>query len=173
MSSKPDFRIRRTEANQASYEQLFCHIEGSFWGPTGTAKDKAYVAQGTPGQRALFVMTLFARLVDNGGLMSFFESAPFYSSEVSEALDLLQFPQMQKAFAEGLAVVRKEEPTPEDDESGRRMLDSLTLDSLTEDEIRKLDAINRRLYDGSGVEQRLFPYFKKYVDAHPEDFFRE
>lgn len=168
MPNRPDFRIRRAEANRDSYEQLFYEIEQSFWGPTGTAEDKAYVAQGTPGQRALFVMTLFARLVDNGGLVSFFKSAPFYSSEVREALDLLQFPEMQKAFAEGLAVVCKEESAPEDDESARRMMDS-----LTEDESGKLDVITERLYEGSGVEQRLFPFFKRYVDAYPEDFFRE
>ena len=168
MTSKCDFRVRRTEANRASYPQLFCDIETSFWGPTGTEKDKAYVAQGTPGQRALFVMTLFARLVDGGGLKSFFECASFYCSEVTDALSLLQFPEMQQAFAEGLAVVCKGEAPPSDEENGRRMLDA-----LTEDDTGELDAITERFYDGSGVEERLFPYFKKYVDAHPEDFFKD
>jgi hypothetical protein len=168
MIDKPDYRIQRTEANQASYEQLFCDIEMSFWGPTGTEKDKAYVAQGTPGQRALFVMTLFARLVDNGGLESFFKSAPFYSLEVKDALSLLEFPEMQQRFAEALDIVTKGLPAPQDKQSGRNMVSV-----LTEQEVGRLMQITKRLYDGSGVESRLFPYFKKYVDAHPEDFFRE
>ena len=147
---------------------MFYEIEKSFWGPTGTDKDKAYVAQGSPGQRALFVMTLFARLVDGGGLKSFFECASFYCSEVTNALNLLQFPEMQHVFAESLAVVCKGEAPPSDEETGRRMLDA-----LSDDEIRKLGAITKQMYDGSGVEDRLFPYFKKYVDSHPEDFFQE
>jgi hypothetical protein len=168
MESKPDFRIARTEANRADYAQLFYEIEKSFWGPTGTAEDKAYVARGTPGQRALFVMTLFARLVDNGGLMSFFECTPYYSPEVAEALSLLQFPEMQRAFAEAHTIIFKGETAPDDVETVREMTDA-----LSDDETRKIDTITERLYDGSGVEERLFPYFKQYVDAHPEEFFKD
>jgi hypothetical protein len=168
MTSKPNFRIHRTDGNRASYEQLFYEIEKAFWGPTGTEKDKAYVAQGTPGQRALFVMTLFARLVDNGGLRSFFGSTPYYSNEVTDALNLLQFPDMQQAFAEGLAIICKTESAPEDRDRAEMMLDALTAD-----EVKKMDAIAQKFYDQSGVEACLFPYFKKYVDAHPEDFFIE
>jgi hypothetical protein len=167
MSNQPDFRIDKTSANQADYAQLFYEIEQLFWGPTGTDADKAYVAQGSPGQRVLFVMTLFARLVDNGGLMSFYESSPFYSSDVMEAVTLLEFSDMKKVFAESLELLCKGEAAPEDSESGRRMLQA-----LTEEEIERLDEITGRLYDGSGVEDRLFPYFKKYVDTHPEDFFK-
>jgi hypothetical protein len=167
MTSQPDYRIERTAANQADYAQLFYDIEKSFWGPTGTDADKGYVAQGTPGQRALFVMTLFARLVDNGGLMSFFGCASFYATEVTEALELLQFREMQLAFAEGLALVCKGKAAPGDEDTGRGMLEA-----LTEDEVEKLDTITKFLYDGSGVEERLFPYFKKYVDLHPKDFFK-
>ena len=107
------------------------------------------------------------RLVDGGGLMGFYESASFYSREVTEALELLQFPEMQRAFDEGLAIVGKGAPPPEDEATGRSMLDA-----LSEEDVGKIDAITERLYDGSGVEGRLFPYFKKYVDAHPEDFFK-
>lgn len=167
MSKEPDFRIERTAANQADYAQLFCDIETSFWGPTGTEADKSFVAQGTPGQRALFVMTLFARLVDNGGLMSFYESASFYSREVTEALALLKFPEMQHVFADSLTLLCKGDPVPEDEASGQRMLHA-----LSQADIEKLDAITERLYDGSGVEQRLFSYFKRYVDSHPQDFFK-
>jgi hypothetical protein len=167
MSNQPDFRIEKTAANQADYAQLFYEIEKSFWGPTGTDADKSYVAQGTPGQRALFVMTLFARLVDNGRLMSFYESSPYYSSDVLAALKLLQFSEMEKAFEESLRLLCKGEAPPEDEETGRRMRNA-----LSEDEIEKLDGITGRLYDDSGVEDRLFPYFKEYVDAHPEDFFK-
>lgn len=168
MESKPDFRIKRTEANRADYEQLFYEIEKSFWAPAGAAKGKAYIAQGNPGQRALFVMTLFARLVDGDGLTGFFECTPYFSPEVVEALNLLQFPDMQQAFAEAHAIIFKGDTVPDDVETVREMTDA-----LTEDEIKKLDAISERLYAGSGVETRLFPYFKQYVDIHPEEFFKD
>jgi Domain of unknown function (DUF4375) len=168
MTETRDFRIVRTAAHQANYPQLFCDIEMAFWGPTGTDADKAYVAEGTPGMRALFVMTLFARLVDNGGLMGFFGSSSFYSREVTEALALLEFPEMQQAFTEGLAVLCKGESAPEDEKTGRRMLGS-----LSREEIEKLNGITKRLYAGSGVEDRLFNYFKTYVDAHPLEFFKD
>jgi len=163
-----DFRIERTTRNQSDYSWLFYEVEKSFWGPSGTDADKADVALGTPGQRALFVMTLFARLVDNGGLMSFFQSAGFYSREVAEALTLLQFAEMQDVFAASLALVCKEAAAPEDEKAARAMLRN-----LSEGEIEKLDAITERLYAGSGVEERLLPYFKAYVDAHPQDFFKD
>jgi hypothetical protein len=168
MENKPDFRILRTEANREDYEQLFYEIEKSFWGPTGSVKDKEYVAQGNPGQRTLFVMTLFARLVDNGGLTSFFECTPYYTPEVQEALKLLQFHDMERAFAEALAIIFEGKTVPEDIEVVRDMMDA-----LTDDVTRKIDTITDRLYDGSGVEARLFPYFKQYVDAHPEEFFKD
>jgi len=168
MTEQRDFRIARTPENQADYPQLFFDIEKALWGPTGTDADKIYVAQGTPGMRALFVMTLFARLVDNGGLVGFFESSSFYSREVTEALALFEFPEMQQSFAEGLAVLCKGESAPEDEKTGRRMLGS-----LSEAEIRKLGEITKRMYAGTGVEDRLFNYFKSYVDAHPSEFFKD
>lgn len=167
MSIHRDFRIEKRAANLADCPQLFYEIEQSFWGPTGTDSDKAYLVQGTPGQRAFFVMTLFARLVDNGGLMSFYESSPFYCSDVMEALTLLQFPEMKRVFAESLAIVCKGEAPPEDEDSGRKMVHA-----LSDEEIKRLDEITGRIYDGSGTEDRLFPYLKKYIDTHPEDFFK-
>lgn len=168
MAPNQDFRIRHTDANRADYAQLLCDIEMSFWGPTGSDADKAYVAQGTPGQRALFVLTLFARLVDNGGLMSFYECASFYSREVTEALELLQFPEMQRAFSESLTLLCRDNAAPEDEESGRKMLQQLSVEN-----IKRLEAITDLLYGGSGVEERLFSYFTKYVDAHPQEFFKD
>lgn len=99
--------------------------------------------------------------------MSFYESSPFYCSDVMEALTLLEFPEMKKAFAESLAIFCKGEAAHAGEDSGRRMFHS-----LSEEEIKRLDEITGRLYDGSGTEDRLFPDLKKYVDTPPEDFFK-
>ena len=168
MENRADFRVPRTAANSADYEQLFCDVTQSIWPDCDDAEALAHIAQGTPGQRALFVTTLFARLVDNGGVAGFFESAGFYSGNVVEGLRLLEAQDLLKAFLEGLKILTKGGAVPFGGEVTRSMIYG-----LSDQETEMLRSIDGRLYQGSSVETRLFPYFKRYVDAHPQEFFRE
>jgi hypothetical protein len=172
MESAPDFRITRTAKNSADYEQLFCDITEAVWPGDDVVNPVAYIARGTAGQRALFVTTLFARLVDNGGLASFFESASFYSRNVAEGLALLGCSDLHQTFLKSLDIVALDigangEP------SGEYDLNRNEPCILSGFEIGRLETMDHRLYKGSSVESQLFPCFKQYVDAHPHEFFEE
>src|ERR1035438_818948 len=168
MSNIVDFRVLRTARNSGDYEQLFCDVTEAIWPKSVEGEALAHIAQGTPGQRAFFVTTLFARLVDNGGFAGFFGPAGFYSNDVAEALRLLGAQDLHKAFLEGLSVLTKGEAVPMDADERSAMADG-----LSGRDARLLDAIDDRLYQGSSVEAALFPYFKQYADAHPQELYRE
>ena len=167
MANSVDFRVPRTARDSEDYEQLFCDVTEAIWPDGQEAEALAHIAQGTPGQRALFVTTLFARLVDNGGLAGFFGPAGFYCDDVTEGLRLLGAHDMHKAFLEGLSIITKGEAVPMDGEAREGMIYRL---SGRDTEL--LDSIDDRLYQDSSVEASLFPNFKQYTDAHPDEFFR-
>jgi len=168
MADRPDFRVPRPPAGAVDYDQLFCDITEAIWPPDRVTDKLAHIAQGTPGQRALFVTTLFARLVDNGGLAGFFGPGGFYSGHVAEGLRTLGAQDLLEAFVEGLNLLTRGEDVPRDDEARQGLIYSLSGRATA-----ALDSIDRKLYGGSSVEERLYPYFKRYVDAHPQEFFQE
>src|SRR3954470_11789536 len=104
MKEPIDYRVPRTEENIASYEQLFCDVTDAVWPINATPDEEelARIAQATPGQRALYVATLFARLAGNGGVASFFTAAGFYSQVLEESLQLLGAQDMLQSYRDGL-----------------------------------------------------------------------
>jgi hypothetical protein len=105
--------------------------------------------------------------VDNEGLASFFCTAGFYSRDLEESLRLLGVDDMLDAVLEGLRILTRGGEVPADGELRKELWYN-----LSDPETDLLNSVDLNLYQGSSVENRLFPYFKKY-DSHPQEFFRE
>ncbi len=166
MESSEDFRIPRATTHGMSDEELFWAVIEPIWPDADVEDELKRIEQGTPGQRALYATTLFAREVDNGGLAQFFgNSSGMYAKYVEAGLRLLGAHDTLDTFLEALRVF-PDGDVPVDWETRRKMID----DSLSSN--RKIfDLLDEQLYQGSSVEERLYPYFRTYVDAHPAEFF--
>src|ERR1035441_10361386 len=152
MANSVDFRVPRTARNSEDYEQLFCDVTEAIWPDGQEAEALAHIAQGTPGQRALFVTTPVARLVQNGGLAGFFGPAGFYCDDVTEGLRLLGAHDMHKAFLEGLSIITKGEAVPMDGEAREGMIYRLSGRAFSHRSRRdghgRADVSHRRTIDG-------------------------
>jgi hypothetical protein len=122
----------------------------------------------TQGQRALYLGSVFAWLVDNGGMTSFFTAAGFYSEDLEESLRLLGAEEMRELLVEGLGILTGGGEVLSDNNARHEIWYN-----LSDEDTNLLRSVNYDLIQDSGVEKNLFPYFKKYVDAHPEEFFRD
>jgi len=90
MESSEDFRIPRATTQNMSDEELFWAVIEPIWPDSEVHDELKRIEHGTPGQRALYTATLFAREVDNGGLAQFLSnSSGMYAKYVKEGLRLL------------------------------------------------------------------------------------
>ncbi len=169
MSDHVNFRISRATVEDFDDDaELADAVVDPIW-PDASVKDElAHIAQGTPGQRAIYALTLFAREVDNGGLRQFLgNSSGLYAQTVVEGLRLLGVEEMLGPLLEGLRVF-PEGQVPLDWNTRRKRIYG-----LSDAESQFLSSIDDRLYEGSGVEERLLPYFGGYIREHPEEFFSD
>ena len=168
MESRNDFRISHASAHGMNDEELFWAVIEPIW-PDAEVKDElTRIAEGTAGQRAIYATTLFAREVDNGGLAQFFgNSSGMYAKYVEEGLRLLEARELLDAFLEALAIFPGGE-VPINREVRRKLMD----DSMSGNR-QIFDRLDQRLYQDSGVEEQLYPYFKRYIDAHQTEFFSD
>src|SRR4051812_1516732 len=85
-----EFRISRSQANGLSGDDLLWAVMEPVWPDASVRDELQHIAPATPGQRAVYVATLFIREVDNGGLHQFFfNSSGQYAEEVVRGLRLL------------------------------------------------------------------------------------
>jgi len=133
------------------------------WPDASVRNELRHIAKATPGQRALYVLTLFMREVDNGGLEQFFfNSSGMYSEEVQKALRLLGAHDQLSAFEAALEIF-PDGTVPEDQEERTDLVEAIPKQQRK----RFFESLNERLYG----EERLWPHFQRYIDAHPEEFF--
>lgn len=168
MKQQSDFRIRRESVKGLSGEELVSAVIEPIWPGAGIHDEDELtrIAQGTPGQQAIYATTLFAREVDNGGLRQFFgNSSGMYARYVAEGLTLLGAHELLKAFSAGTRIFPQGE-VPLDRSARNKFVE----DAASHDR-NFFDQIDERLYQGSGVEEQLVPYFTKYIDDHPTEFF--
>jgi hypothetical protein len=85
-----NFRIPRSKVAGLDDASYFWALIGPIWPDASVDDELKHIALGTPGQRALYVVTLCIREVCNGGLEQFFSNSNgMYAAEVSKALRLL------------------------------------------------------------------------------------
>lgn len=137
--------------------------DGYFWELMAPAWDDA--GAGTPGQRLLAVTTYLVRDVENGGMhQAAWNRAPAELDEAIAALERLGAAEHAAAAREAVRLLLGGQPPATLDER-RALLDAADRDEVVE----RLEPLDERLYD----ERRLWPHFRRYVDAHPHEFFRD
>jgi hypothetical protein len=161
---KRDYRISKASIEGMTEAEYFWALIEPLWPDASVEDELNRISYATPGQRALYVTTLFLREVDNGGLEQFFyNSSSIYSKEVLKGFKLLGMNDHYEILKKALTAFPRGN-VPFDWIERQRFLDN------RRDEIKALfDPLNDKLYG----EERLYPYFHKYISAHPADFFIE
>ncbi|WP_284349076.1 DMP19 family protein [Roseisolibacter agri] len=120
---------------------------------------------GTAGQRALAVTTYLVRDVENGGLhQALWNRTAEQLAEALSALDRLGATEHAAAVRAAVALLLGDRP-PDAREARRAVLG----DRASEQARERLAPLDEQLYD----ETRLWPYYRRYIAAHPAEFFRE
>jgi hypothetical protein len=165
----PDFRIPRSSTVGLSDKDLCSAVVEEIW-PWEGDDELAKLAAGTPGQRAIYTGTVFAREVDNGGLSQFFwnSSGDLYQ-EVLQGLTRLGASNKAMSLQKAARFFGDEETIPE------RSIRQAKLDATPREERKaRLDPFDDELYGEKGsLEDELLPIFRQYIDRFPDEFFRE
>ena len=160
-----DHRISRRDVEGASDDDLLWAVAAPLWPRYEGGDDVALARQGTPGMRAVMATTLFMRDVDNGGLeQALAGQEPAYVEMALEGFALLGAHEHAAAVREGMRRLLGPEPPAELDER-RRAIEARGRDWLRE----HVQPLNEALYG----ERRLWPLYRAYIEAHPEEFFRD
>jgi hypothetical protein len=166
--AQADFRISRSVVRGFDDDSLFWAVVEPIWPDMRVQNELAHIAQGTAGQRAVYSTMLFAREVDNGGLQQFLgNSSGLYWRNVVEGLELLGADKHLSALNIILAVFPESAPSLE---QGERQA---VLRNLDETQKKSLRDAEDSLYRAGGFEQLLVPLWKRYIEAHPAEFFRD
>ena len=161
-----DFRKPVDSIDDMDDESLRQAATEHFWPNSGSEDELSYMAEGTPGQRAVFATTIFAWEVDNGGFWQFFHnSSGIYWQHVVDGLGLLGANDHFAAFVTALDAFPGAEP-PLDWEERRAIMSEM------HDEYKDgVRAAENQIYRLGGFETTLFPYWITYIRSHPEEFF--
>ena len=158
-----DFRISRSSVDGMDDAGLFWALIEPVWPDEAVADELRHIAMATPGQRALYVTTLFIREVDNGGLEQFFHnSSGMYAESVCDAFRLLGANEYASVFERALSIFPSGQ-VPLRQSYRIRVLESIPKQTRME--------LFKSLEEQLLGEDRLWPFFRNYVAAHPAEFF--
>jgi hypothetical protein len=158
-----DFRIPQSSVEGLHEDDYFWALIEPVWPDASVESELKHIATATPGQRALYVVTLCIREVCNGGFEQFFfNSSGIYAREVRKALRLLAAEQHAAAFEKALEFFPGRQ-VPVDQELRQELLEAVSKSRRN----TFFEPLNEAFYG----EERIWPYFQKYVDTHPSEFF--
>jgi hypothetical protein len=158
-----DFRISRSAVEGLGEAALFWAVIEPLWPDASVIDELAHIKLATPGQRALYVVTLCIREVCNGGLDQFFSnSSGMYSEDVRKSLRLLGAKEHATAFEKALKVFPGER-VPVDQEDRQTLLEAIPK--------ARRKAFFKPLEEKFFGEERIWPNFQKYIETHPHEFF--
>jgi hypothetical protein len=110
---------------------------------------------------------LFAREVDSGGLSQFFwNSSGIYWRHVVAALELLGADQHLVAPLTALKIFPEGVPSLEQSERKE------VLDRINASQQAEIRAVEDVVHRAGGFEGLLQPLWKRYIDLHPDEFFK-
>jgi len=159
---KKGFRIPHSKIVGMDDYEFFWAIIEPIWPDNSVIDELEHISQGTPGQRAIYATTLFMREVDNGGLEQFFlNSSGLYSKEVLIGFQLLGMNEHAEIIKRSFNFFP----------NGEVPLDSEERQEYLNKKEKEIKAFFEPLSDQIYGEERLFPYFRKYIESHPEEFF--
>jgi hypothetical protein len=166
--SQIDFRIPRSAVEGADDQTLCWAVVEPIWPDQLYEDELARIAQGTAGQQAIYCTMLFAREVDNGGLRQFLaNSSGLYWRNVVTGLKLLDANEHLAALLTALNIFPEGEPSLEQSER-KEVLNRMNANQQAA--IRSAEDI---MYAAGGFEEMLRPRWKRYIDAHPDEFFSQ
>jgi len=158
-----DFRIPRSTVDSLDEADYFWAVIEPVWPDASVKNELKHIALATPGQRALYVVTLCIREVCNGGLDQFFSnSSGMYAMEVRRALRLLGADEHAAAFDKALKVFPGAHALV--DEGEREAL----LEAIPRARRQTMFEPPEEVFSG---EERIWPYFQRYIDSHASEFF--
>ena len=109
---------------------------------------------------------LFAREVDNGGLRQFLgNSSGMYWRNVVTGLELLNANEQLTALLTALNIFPGGEPSLEQSERKE------VLNRMNASQQAAIRSAEDGVYAAGGFEEMLRPRWKRYIDAHPDEFF--
>src|SRR5262245_55475021 len=136
-----DFRISRSSVEGMWEEDFLWAVIEPLWPDASVEDELEHIAAATPGQRAIYVATVFLREVDNGGLEQFFSnSSGMYAGEVRKALRLLEAHEHAAAFEKALKIFPDSE-APVDRGERESLLDEIPRAHLE----RLMEPLNQQL----------------------------
>jgi hypothetical protein len=158
MSSPIDYRIPRKSVYGTSDGNLFWTVIEKVWPDIAEPDEMKRLQHATPGQAALFVVTLFIREVDNGGLEQFFwNSSGDLGDEVIKGFERLGSPERAEIVRQALTFFNSAPSTP--NQSVRREF------------LSKKSKVEKNAFFEPLNENLLWPLLRRYLDNHPEEFF--
>jgi hypothetical protein len=164
--AQADYRISRSSVHGLDDRSLSWAVVERIWPDVSVSDELIHIEQATPGQQAIYATMLFAREVDNGGLQQFLgNSSGFYWRKVVQGLKLLR---ADEHFA-ALEVILRFFPNGEP--SLTQLERQAVLQSLGQHQKNSLRDVEDSLYRAGGFEESLVPYWKRYIEEQPAEFF--
>jgi len=151
-----DRRLRRADAEHLSDDDLFWDLMAPAW-------DDA--SHGTVGQRLLAVTTYLVRDVANGGFhQALWNREADVWDEAVAALGTLGATEHANAARDASRLLLGDHPPRVLDER-RERLDRIGRSWVAQ----HVGPLDERMHD----ETRLWPHYRAYIAAHPDEFFRD
>jgi hypothetical protein len=159
-----DYRISASSVVGMNDGNLFWTIIEPVWPDVQDPEISTKLSRATPGQKAILAATIFVRELDNGGFAQFFwnESGDVVA-EVIAGFERLGSPDRANVVRQALTFFGSNVSVA-DQQVRRDLLDKRS----RADKDAFFDPLNEKLYG----EMRLWPLFRRYLEQHPEEFFK-
>jgi hypothetical protein len=159
-------RIARSSVVGLDASEVCWAVVDPIWPTVETEDELALLDQGTKGQQAIYVTMLYAQEVDNGGLKQFFgNTSGMLWAHVRSGLQLLDAQEQTILFNTALEVFLHGAPSLEQSER------QPVLQALTQEQRNLWRASENSIYSQGGFFVTLQPFWTRYIDSHPEQFF--
>ena len=159
-----DFRIFQASTTTLKDGDFYDALVEPIW-PSNEAEDSPeHLALGTPGQRALYATMLMARDVDNGGLeQALWNFEPWFIDLAVEGYERIGAHVHAATVREAIAAFFGND-VPLTLKARRRIIKAKARDWIK----GTIEPLNERMYN----EESLWPFWRRYVDGHEEEFYR-
>ncbi len=156
-----DFRIAHTTVDGMDDASLFWAVIEPMW--HADVDEDVRMELATPGQRALYAITVCFREVPNGGIDQFFyNTGGMHADGIRNALRILGANKHAHAFEHALRVFPRS-VVPVDVDERRALLKSIA-------KKRRL-AVFEPEEEIFSNEENIWPFFRQYFERHQSEFF--
>ncbi len=169
---REDKRLSQDAKSRLSREELYEEISASVWPSADTQDELALLESGTAGQRAFYAVSLFTRLVANGGIPGAIPDYNFLLKDVRAGYVLLGLTDRLAALDKILCLFTA--VIPEAQFFAVNPRDAAAMHVVVGD-IWYTDALSLH-EEWEAVlsdERAMYPAFDKCINTHPELFFKD